>query len=127
MPGGFVNEREKLLKAAQRELKEETGLVAKHLVPFATYGDPGRDPRGWTVTVAYLAIVHSKGMKAEAGDDAALVAWFSIDRLPNLAFDHDQIIAEGLEFLRGQLAINSKQSKELLGKSDVGLLRELLR
>lgn len=117
LPGGFVNEGEKLLDAAHRELLEETGIVLKQLVPFGTYGDPGRDPRGWTVTVAYLGIVDCNQVNTQAGDDAASLQWFPLNNLPNLAFDHDRIIADGLQFLRTQQIGTTKQLQQSLNKA----------
>jgi len=95
LPGGFLDQGETLPACAARELKEETGLVAPHLTLVGAYGDPGRDPRGWTVSVAWLARV-SADVSPVAGDDAAEVGWFAIDALPELAFDHGRIVAEAL-------------------------------
>jgi 8-oxo-dGTP diphosphatase len=92
LPGGFVNEGETLEAAAQRELMEETNLKVKGLRQLQTFGDPGRDPRGWTVTVAFLGLVNAAKLKPAAADDAAEVAWHSLDSLPRLAFDHAKII-----------------------------------
>ena len=92
LPGGFVNEDEKLVDAARRELHEETGLKQFDLEQLHTFGDPGRDPRGWTVSVAYLARVQVRQLKPIAGDDAAAVGWFPLDKLPKLAFDHAEIL-----------------------------------
>lgn len=91
-PGGFVEENEPLGVAARRELMEETGLAVDDLEHLHTTGDPGRDPRGWTVTVVFMARVDAKKMKAVAADDAAEVKWFRLDELPELAFDHSQIL-----------------------------------
>ena len=55
-------------------------------------GDPGRDPRGWTVTVAFLAQTDAADVKPTASDDAADVKWFLLSRLPKLAFDHAMIL-----------------------------------
>ena len=126
LPGGFVNEGERLLEAAHRELHEETGVVLKHLVPFGTYGDPGRDPRGWTVTVAYLGIASWNETNAHAGNDAASLQWFPINQLPQLAFDHDGIITDGLLFLRRQVWGTIEQLPHELSKDDLALLRHLL-
>lgn len=93
LPGGFVDENERLVDAALRELREETGLTAVSLEQLYTAGDPGRDPRGWTVTVAYLARVEPDQLRPVAADDAAEVAWFPLDDLPPLAFDHAMILA----------------------------------
>ena len=92
LPGGFVNEGERLVDAAARELKEETGVDAKDLEQLYTAGDPGRDPRGWTVSVAFTARVDPKRTKATAADDAKAVRWFSLAELPELAFDHAALI-----------------------------------
>jgi 8-oxo-dGTP diphosphatase len=93
LPGGFVEENERLVDAACRELKEETGLEVATLEQLYTAGDPGRDPRGWTVSVVYLAQINSVEAQAVAADDAEAVGWFSIDNLPVLAFDHAMILA----------------------------------
>lgn len=92
LPGGFVNEGERISDAARRELAEETGVVQTDLEQLYTAGDPGRDPRGWTVTVAYLARVNPGEVKAVAADDAEAVSWFPLDDLPPLAFDHAMIL-----------------------------------
>jgi 8-oxo-dGTP diphosphatase len=93
-PGGFVNENEPLEAAARRELKEETGLEVADLAQFGAFGDPGRDPRGWTVTVAFVGGVDAKKLKPIAADDAAAVGWHFVDSPPPLAFDHAKILAQ---------------------------------
>jgi 8-oxo-dGTP diphosphatase len=93
LPGGFVNEGEKLADAARRELKEETGLTVEDLEQLYTAGDPGRDPRGWTVSVAFLARGDARKLKAKAADDAAEVGWFPLDAPPPMAFDHAMLLA----------------------------------
>jgi 8-oxo-dGTP diphosphatase len=93
IPGGFVDPGETLAAAAERELREETGVENVTLEQLAAFGDPGRDPRGWTVSVAFLARVDAN-TSATAADDAAAVGWHSFDSLPqSLAFDHDKILA----------------------------------
>jgi 8-oxo-dGTP diphosphatase len=94
LPGGFLNPDETLAQAAERELKEETGISDIELEQLGAFGDPGRDPRGWTVTVAFLAHADRSALNPKAGDDAAAVKWHPLDRPPKkLAFDHDKILA----------------------------------
>jgi 8-oxo-dGTP diphosphatase len=95
-PGGFVNENEPLEAAARRELKEETGVEVEHLEQLQSFGDPDRDPRGWTVTVAFIGRVDAGKLKPIAADDAAEVAWHFVDDPPKLAFDHAKILAAAL-------------------------------
>ncbi|AMV23934.1 Bifunctional NMN adenylyltransferase/Nudix hydrolase [Gemmata sp. SH-PL17] len=87
-PGGFVDENERLGDAARRELAEETGITIADLEQLYTAGDPGRDPRGWTVSVVYLAQVDPDALKPVAADDASAVGLFPLDAPPQLAFDH---------------------------------------
>lgn len=93
-PGGFVDEGETLEQAARRELQEETGLTTPDLDQLFTAGDPGRDPRGWTVSVLHLARVRPTDAKAVAADDAAEVSWHRLDELPPMAFDHEVLVAK---------------------------------
>jgi 8-oxo-dGTP diphosphatase len=93
LPGGFVDENERLADAARRELLEETGVNVADLEQLYTAGDPGRDPRGWVVSVAYLAQVDPAALKPVAADDADEVGWFLLDELPPLGFDHGMLLA----------------------------------
>jgi 8-oxo-dGTP diphosphatase len=92
LPGGFINIDETLADAAARELEEETGLRGLTMRQLRAFDKPDRDPRGRTIAVAFLAEVDACPAPA-AGDDAGEAAWFPLDRLPPLAFDHDDIIA----------------------------------
>lgn len=98
LPGGFVDENEALEAAARRELEEETKLTVGEIEQFGAYGDPGRDPRGHTVTVAYIARLSGR-VEVTGSDDAASAEWFPIDELPSLAFDHDRVIADAIRRL----------------------------
>lgn len=93
LPGGFVEDGETLAEAARREVLEETSVVLEELEQLYTAGDPGRDPRGWTVSVVYLARGDAKKIKPRAGDDAAEVKWFFLDDPPDMAFDHLSLLA----------------------------------
>ena len=102
IPGGFVDPHEPLEHAARRELREETGVEPVRLEQLYTFGDPGRDPRGWTVSVAYLAILdegEARSLQPRAGDDAAKVGWFDLQAPPPLAFDHADILAHARQAL----------------------------
>lgn len=102
IPGGFVLEDEDLEQAAARELREETGVSDVYLEQLYSFGKPDRDPRGRVVTVAYFALI-SADRKLKAGSDAAEAAWFPMDNLPPLAFDHATILNYALERLRNKL------------------------
>jgi 8-oxo-dGTP diphosphatase len=96
LPGGFVDEGEGVVAAAPRELEEETGLRVAPLELLGVYDTPGRDPRGWTVSVVYLARILIR-TEVKGGDDAREARWFTVAELPELAFDHTAILADALE------------------------------
>ena len=91
LPGGFVDEDESLEAAAARELKEETGLRGVRLQQVGAFGDPERDPRGHTVSIAFAALLESRA-EVKADDDAEVAQWHSVARPPRLAFDHKKIL-----------------------------------
>jgi len=100
IPGGFVDMDESLEDAARRELLEETGVRMNKLTQLHAFGDPQRDPRGRNISVTYLAQVDADDLQPRAGDDAAEVAWFSLARPPQLAFDHKDILACARKYLK---------------------------
>ena len=102
LPGGFVEEFEPLPAAAARELAEETGIVLAQPPTrvVGAYGEAGRDPRGWTVAVAYLVELGDAGEGgARGGDDADEAREWPLFDLPPLAFDHERIVADALGML----------------------------
>jgi 8-oxo-dGTP diphosphatase len=103
LPGGFLEMDESIEAGARRELKEETGFDATGPVEFlGAYGDPGRDPRGRTISLAHVALIRGIDRNVAGGDDAEEAAW----RLANesrplgLAFDHDKMLGQALEWVK---------------------------
>lgn len=107
LPGGFAEEGETIEETAARELEEETGISGLPLKLVGIYSKPGRDPRGWTVSAAYVSVLDSGTIDAAAGDDAADARWVTVVsrggtaevEVPdggNLAFDHDEIINDAV-------------------------------
>lgn len=100
-PGGFLNPDETAEEGAFRELQEETGLTCAYIEQFHTFTNPDRDPRERVITIAYYALV--KIQEVKGGDDAARAKWFSLDEVPQLAFDHDMILREAMSRLRERI------------------------
>lgn len=108
LPGGAVrmDTDASLEAAALRELVEETGVEQPYLEQLATYGSDERDPRGWTVSIAYFALVAANDVVVQAGTDAAAARWHAISGEKvdlTLAFDHAQILQDALKRLRSKL------------------------
>jgi len=95
-PGGFVNMDETTEQCAIRELEEETGLKVATIHQIGAYSKVDRDPRGRTITVAYLAII-DKPIAVTGRDDAAKAEWIPLLALPELAFDHVDIMRDAVE------------------------------
>ena len=100
LPGGFADMEEELETAMRRELAEETDLSGMRLGQFGAFGKLGRDPRGRTITIAYMALVASADHEPKGGDDAARAQWRPMADLPPLAFDHGGIITYAIAQLK---------------------------
>ena len=102
-PGGFMNMDETTEQCAIRELEEETGMKVTELHQIGAYSKVDRDPRGRTITVAYLAFVDTP-LAVTGQDDAAKAQWFPIDALPSLAFDHEEIMQDAINAYKMSLS-----------------------
>ena len=98
-PSGFMNMGETTEQCAIRELEEETGLQITELHQIGAYSKVDRDPRGRTITVAYLAII-DEPIAVTGLDDAAKAEWWPVNALPPLAFDHEDIMQDALEMYK---------------------------
>jgi 8-oxo-dGTP diphosphatase len=96
LPGGFLNIDERLETACKRELQEETGLEVEHMIPFRAFDAVHRDPRQRTVTFVFSAKLPEKA-EVKGADDADSAAWFPLNDLPELAFDHLEIVKDFFE------------------------------
>jgi ADP-ribose pyrophosphatase YjhB (NUDIX family) len=105
LPGGFVDvERDADLEScALRKLKEKTGVASPYLEQLGSWGGAKRDPRGWSATHAWFALVSREPLAVKPGGNAPDARWFQIDSVPaRLAFDHAEILAAALAALRGR-------------------------
>jgi 8-oxo-dGTP diphosphatase len=100
LPGGFVEIDETLEEAAKRELKEETGISNIDLKQLHTFGAIDRDPRGRNISVVYYGLLDGEKISIKADSDACEVKWFPIEKLPELAFDHIDIIDFAAEHIK---------------------------
>jgi 8-oxo-dGTP diphosphatase len=98
-PGGFIEMDETLTESAVRELHEETGMQEVKLQQFKTYGNPGRDPRGRTVSVVFYGFTKIENSMVAGADDAKNAGWFALDEIPDMAFDHNVILKELIAYL----------------------------
>lgn len=111
LPGGFVDlEQDPSLEAcALRKLREKTGVRSPYLEQLGSWGNARRDPRGWSTTHVYFALIAAGGVRLERGGNAQDVAWKRIegDGVGRLAFDHARLLAAALERLRSKVEYTS--------------------
>jgi 8-oxo-dGTP diphosphatase len=107
IPGGFIHVGETLEQAATRRLHEETNLENIYLEQLYSFADPNRDPRARVITVAYYALISAEKLRLEAHANAEDVGWFNVSELPQLAFDHLEIVNYGLARLKERLETSS--------------------
>ncbi len=105
LPGGFLEIEETPEEGAKRELKEETGLEINVLKEVGTFGEIDRDPRGRTITIAFYTFIQKDPNNPQARTDAEDARWVSIKELPELAFDHREILQEGLLKLKSHIML----------------------
>lgn len=103
LPGGFVLNNETLDTAVVRELKEETNVDVNYLEQLYTFGAIDRDKRGRVISVAYMALVQPKNFNLKADTDVSEAQWYDINDLPDLAFDHSEILNKGIERIRAKI------------------------
>lgn len=103
IPGGFVDMNEDLIPAAKRELQEETGMLIENLYEAGVFAKPNRDPRGRVITIAFWELTDKNKHTLKAADDAKRYEWKSVNKLPDLAFDHLEIINKTLPKFKAQL------------------------
>ena len=125
LPGGFVDIDEDLETAALRELEEETGVKDLFVEQLYTFGAVNRDPRGRVISVAYYSLVNLQDHPAVAASDATKAEWFSVNELPDLAFDHRQIIERANERLAAKVRYQPIGFELLPEEFTLGQLQQL--
>lgn len=112
-PGGFLDYGEEPMAGALRELKEETGITDVVIEQFGAFGNPNRDPRGHTISIAYYGFIEDSRSSATGGDDATDAQWFDATDLPQLAFDHSLVFSTAIQTLEQNLRNGERVFKVL--------------
>ena len=107
LPGGFLKVEESLEDAALRVLEEKTGVEDVYLEQLYTFGQPKRDPRTRVITVAYFALIPWKHLNQPESKKIVDLTWHSVDQLPRLAFDHDEILKYAVRRLRAKVSYSN--------------------
>ncbi|MBI2359092.1 MAG: NUDIX hydrolase [Deltaproteobacteria bacterium] len=124
-PGGLVGAEESLDQAAQREVYERTGIGNGYLEQLYTFGKPERDPATRVVSVSYLALVSPHGIRLNPASKYAGIQWRRADRLPGLAYDHDQVGRLALKRIRSKLQYTNIVYSLLPAEFTLGELQEV--
>lgn len=130
LPGGFLEIEEELESGVIRELNEETGLTIHQAKQIGAYGALNRDPRGRIISIAYFTIIARDELpQIKGSSDAKKAAYFNINDLPALAFDHQQIIRDALSKLKIDLNLQSPPGEPFfdLKTSEIESIREILK
>lgn len=125
LPGGFIHMDENLETAVKRELEEETGATGFYLEQLETFGQVERDPRERVISVAYFALAPADHITLKADTDASDAAWYAMDELPDLAFDHAGIVSRALARIRAKLEYSTVAFEFLPPKFAISDVRQV--
>jgi 8-oxo-dGTP diphosphatase len=126
LPGGFLEIEETPEDGARRELREETGLEINVLKEVGTFGEIDRDPRGRTITIAFYTFINKTDPMPQAQSDAAETQWVSVKELPDMAFDHREILQEGLLKLKSHIMLAKLDIIDFFGL-DIKKLKKIFK